>query len=140
MKDGNKEMKKQHTNSVFEKINASNAHEKESSSAIEYSGKNKNRNKCETGKALQINEQSNKGIDTYKKHKFLEEKAKFKTPFLQHIFKFKLKFIDVVVSVHFHFDVFVFVRFQKFVNFLQTVFVNQIVVDRQNNVATFQTR
>jgi hypothetical protein len=55
------------TKSILEKINKGNAHENGSSSALENNGNNKNPNQGETGKAIQMNEHSNKDINTEKK-------------------------------------------------------------------------
>ena len=55
------------TKSILEKINKGNAHENESSPALENNDNNKNRNQGETGKAIQMNEHSNKHINTEKK-------------------------------------------------------------------------
>jgi hypothetical protein len=55
------------TNSILEKINKGNAHENGSPSALENNGNNKNPNQGETGKAIQMNEHSNKDVNTEKK-------------------------------------------------------------------------
>lgn len=67
MKKENKKAKKQHTDSVLEKINTGDALENESSSLLEDANQNTNPNKGETGKALQMNEHSNKDINKDKK-------------------------------------------------------------------------
>ena len=55
------------TKSILEKINKGNAHENGSSSALENNDNTKNQNQGETGKAIQMNEHSNKDINTEKK-------------------------------------------------------------------------
>ena len=67
MKNQNKNVKKHHTDSVLEKINTGNALENESSPALEDANQNTNPNQGETGKALQMNEHSNKDINRDKK-------------------------------------------------------------------------
>ena len=67
MKKENKEVKKQHTDSVLEKMNTGDALENEFSSLLEDANQNTNPNKAETGNALQMNEHSNKDINKDKK-------------------------------------------------------------------------